>query len=343
LSFGVVPRTVMAIAVICSFPRWLVSFAPPRTGEPLSILELQQETPPAPPSPDQEKKESAPESDKQTQGPAAPRRPPDNPTQQAWDLIDKAVHSDKTSERAIVISSLSLLPQNARAVKLAEAALLDDKPEVRAAAAETLGELHYKSSIPKLRSMLEDKEPAVVLATAHALLLMHDEAAYEVYYEILTGERKVSKGLIASQTSILHDPKKLAKLGIEEGISNAVPFGGFGIEAYRLMSNNKGARVRAAAAKELADDPDPASTKALINAAGDSDWTVRASAIESLAKRADPSALETVELYMYDDKSEVKYNAATATLRLLAIQGAREPGKRPERKKRGKRSPDASK
>ncbi len=253
-----------------------------------------------------------------------PARPvPENPEQQAWDLLEKAVHSDKVSERTTSVSALSLLPDNTHALKLAEAALLDDKAEVRAAAAVTLGELRSKSSIPKLRSMLEDKDPSVVLAATHALQQMHDEAAYDVYYEILTGERKVSKGLIASQTSILHDPKKLAKLGIEEGISNAVPFGGFGVEAYRLMSKNEGARLRASAARELADDPDPASTKALTNAAGDNDWTVRASALEALAKRGDPSALKTVELYMYDDRSEVKYNAAAATLRLLAIRGAR--------------------
>lgn len=248
---------------------------------------------------------------------------PQDPGRQAWDLLEKAAHSDKASERITSIRALGLLPNNSRALKLAEAALLDEKPEVRSTAASTLGELRFKSSIPKLRSMLEDKEPSVVLAAAHALQNLNDEAAYEVFYEILTGERKASKGLIADQTSILHDPKKLAKLGIEEGISNVVPFGGFGVYAYRMMSKNQGARVRAAAAKELAEDPDPASTKALMNAAGDNDWTVRASAIEGLAKRNDPSALSVVELYMYDDKSEVKYNAAATTLRLMSPQPAK--------------------
>ena len=280
----------------------------------------QEPTPPA-------TENQAPPAQTQEQQPAPPkpRAPADDPSRQAWDLLNQASHSDKTSERVTSIRSLSLMVNNRQALTLAEAALLDDKPEVRSSAAATLGELQFKSSIPKLRSMLEDKDPSVVLAAAHALQKMKDEAAYEVYYEILTGERKASQGLIASQTSILHDPKKLAKLGIEEGVSNVVPFGGFGVEAYRLMSKNEGARVRASAAKELGEDPDPASTKALVNAAGDKDWTVRASAIEALAKRGDPSVLSTIELFMYDDRSEVKYNAAAATLHLLSVQQGRTP------------------
>ena len=280
------------------------------------------------------------ETQEQPAPPPKPRPLSEDPTRQAWDLLNDAQHSDKASERVTSVRALSLMQNNRTALKLAEAALLDDKPEVRSSAESTLGELRFKSSIPKLRSMLEDKDPSVVLAAAHALEDMHDEAAYEVFYEILTGERKASKGLIADQTSILHDPKKLAKLGIEESISNVVPFGGFGIEAYRLMSKNEGARVRAAAARQLADDPDPASTKALTNAVGDDDWTVRASALEALAKRGDPTALGTVQLYMYDDKSEVKYNAAAATLHLLAIRDGRE--RKPKPRSRATRSRSSS-
>jgi HEAT repeat protein len=287
-----------------------------------------------------QQEENKPAESKQQQQekvPAQPRPLPENPETLAWDVLNKAMHSDKLSERVTSVQALSLMAENTTALKLAETALLDDKPEVRAAAAATLGELHYKSSIPKLRSILEDKDPTVVLAAAQALEKMHDESAYEVYYEILTGERKASKGLIASgiaETSILHDPKKLAKLGIEESISNVVPFGGYGVAAYRLMSRNEGARLRASAAKELADDPDPSSTKALVNAAGDNDWTVRASALEALSKRDDPSVLNTVELYLYDDKIEVKYNAAAATLHLLDIQHTRHPGGRDRREKK---------
>ena len=81
--------------------------------------------------------------------------------------------------------------------------------------------------------------------------------------------------------------------------------------------------VRAASARVLAEDPDPAITKVLAEQAGDESWIVRAAALEALAKRGDPSALDTVEVYLTDEKDIVKYTAAAATVRLLAIKLAR--------------------
>lgn len=73
---------------------------------------------------------------------------------------------------------------------------------MRAAAAAALGGMNSRKSISKLRMALNDKDPSVVLAEAHAVELMHDKSAYEVYCEVLNGERKTGKGLIAYQTSM---------------------------------------------------------------------------------------------------------------------------------------------
>jgi hypothetical protein len=135
------------------------------------------------------------------------------------------------------------------------------------------------------------------------------------------GERKTGKGLIASQASILHDPKKMAELGFEEGIG-FVPFAGIGWGAIKAIRKDDSSPVRAAAAKVLARDPDPAATKALAEATGDDSWIVRAAALEALAKRGDPSALPTVEQYMSDEKNAIKFTAAAAVIHLTAIKVA---------------------
>lgn len=281
----------------------------------------QQET--APPAIESPPRPAEPEA--QTTAPARSSR------DEAWQLLDEAYAGDKTSQRADAVRVLGLLTGDAKALRMAEKALSDEKSEVRTAAATALGEMKSKSSIPKLVKAMDDEDPAVALAAAHALDLMHDDRAYDVYYEILTGERKSNKGLIASQTEMLKDPKKLAELGFSEGIG-FIPFASIPWEAFKVIKKDDSSPVRVAAAKVLVNDPDPASTKALEKATGDKSWLVRAAALESLAKRGDPRALDTVELYMSDDKDAVKYTAAAATLRLMTIRETK-----PAKKKAGTR------
>jgi len=132
--------------------------------------------------------------------------------------------------------------------------------------------------------------------------------------------------------STFSDPKKMAQLGFEEGIG-FVPFAGIGWKAIKEVRKDDSSPVRAAAAKVLADDPDPATTKVLEEAAGDKSWIVRAAALEALARRGDPSALETVELYIGDEKDVVRYTAAASALRLIASKEAK-PEARKTRKQR---------
>jgi HEAT repeat protein len=302
------------------------------------------QTNPSAPTPSNEPAEqpaTQPQTGKPRQQPTSTRRTPKVPKERAWQILDTACTGDKTSGRAMAIRVLGLMPHDAKALKLAEEALNDDKAEVRSAAAAALGDMKAKASTPKLRQALDDNDPSVALAAAHSLELMHDDSAYEVYYEVLTGERRASRGLIASETSILKDRKKMAQLGFEEGIG-FIPFAGIGWEAIKRITKDDSSPVRAAAAKVLAKDPDPAATKALAEAAGDESWLVRAAALEALAKRGDPSALDPVEQSMSDEKEVVRYTAAAAVLRLIAIKESgltvkeRKKKQKKEKEKEGK-------
>jgi len=170
--------------------------------------------------------------------------------EEAWQILNTGCSGHSTGDRATAIRVLGLIPNDKRARKLAEKGLVDDKPEVRSAAAAALGDMKSRSSIPKLRQALDDPDPSVALAAAHALDLMHDDSAYSVYYEVLTGDRKSGKGLIASQTAILKDPKKMAQLGFEQGVG-FIPFAGIGWEAFKVIRKDDSSPVRAAAAKPI--------------------------------------------------------------------------------------------
>src|SRR5258706_1067450 len=279
---------------------------PPATNEPA------QSSPTQPPTTQPRASESG------QQAPATPKGRK-NPKVEAWEILDDACTGNKTITRAMAIRVLGLMPNDAKALRLAAKSLADEKPQVTAAAPTALGDMKSRSSIPKLKEALDDTDPAVALAAAHALDEMHDESAFEVYYEVLTGQRKAGKGLVASQAAVLKDPKKMALLGFEQGIG-FVPFADIGWVAFRTMKKDDTSPVRAAAAKVLAKDPDPAATKALADAADDKSWLVRAAALEALAKRGDPAGLDAVRPPKSDKREAVRYTAAAAVVRLAAIE-----------------------
>ena len=243
------------------------------------------------------------------------------PQQQAWDILQAGISDKSASKRAQAVRALGLLPGNRRAVAAAERALEDNEPAVRAAAATALGQMGSTASIPKLRKMLSDKEASVVLAAAHAMRALHDPIAYEVFYEILTGERKSSGGLISGGMETLKDRKKLAQLGFEQGIG-FVPFAGMGYSAFKALTKDDTSPVRAAAAKILSSDPDPRSGQALVQAASDKKWMVQVAALEAIAKRGDPALLNGIVPVMSDKNEAVRLTAAAAVFRLSALAKA---------------------
>lgn len=244
----------------------------------------------------------------------------ESPKHKAWDMLMTAAFSKSMSDRANGIRALGLLRTDKRARELAEYALKDPNASVRASAATALGQMHATESIPKLQKALSDKKIPVVMAAAHSLRELNDsKSAYDIYYDLLTGERKSNDGLIAQQINTLKDPKELAKIGFSEGIGY-IPFAGIGWDAYRTLHKQDPNPVRALAATYLAHDPDPASAKALVKATEDKNWIVRAAAVEAIAVRGDARLLPEVQMKFTDRNPKVRYSAAAAVIRLSEVE-----------------------
>ena len=241
------------------------------------------------------------------------------PRQQAWTVLNSGLAHTKAQHRVEAVRALSLVTGESAPVKLALHALAADNAEVRAAAATTLGQLHAATAIPELRQALSDKEIAVVLAASQALYQLRDKSAYGVYYAILMGDKKASDGLIQSQLDRLKDPKKVALLGFQEGMG-FVPYGGIGVEAYRVAKNDN-SQVRAVAARFLAHDPDPMSGDALVQIAlADNNATVRQAALDALAERGDATCIERLQRNLSDPKVAIRYRTAAVILHLSDLQ-----------------------
>ncbi|MBZ5660150.1 MAG: HEAT repeat domain-containing protein [Acidobacteriia bacterium] len=177
-----------------------------------------------------------------------------------------------------------------------------------------------------LHKMLSDTEPSVVLAAAGALIASKDPDAYEAYYQFLTGERKTGRGMIADQMKNLKDPKKMAEMGFTQGIG-LIPYAGIGYSVFEMMRADDVSPIRAAAARMLANDPDPESGQALVKAVSDKNWLVRTAALEAIARRGDPELRDAIVPATMDDNTSVRCTAAAAVIRLSTSSAA--PQKKP--------------
>ena len=245
---------------------------------------------------------------------------PKSASERAWELLDKGVSSQNAETRRIAVSALGLTNNNIHAVRIAEKALHDQNPEVRTVAATALGKMRSRGSIPKLIATLDDKEPEVVLAAAQSLVSLKSEQGYNIYYEVLTGQRKGGRSAVEKELAIVRNPKKLAEMGFEQGVG-FIPFGGMGLEVFRALQAGSEPGVRAASAAMLAHDPDPHVATALSDAASDSSWQVRVAAIGAIAERGDPKLLSPVLAALGDAKEPVRYSAAAAVVRLSTSKG----------------------
>ena len=259
-----------------------------------------------------------------------PHSAAETPREQAWSVLDAGLSDSSVDKRTTAVQVLGLLPGDSKAKEAALKALDDPKPEVRAAAVKALGAMKAKDTIPRLTQMINDTDAGVIMATGHALIALGDNRGYNVYYAILTGERKTGTSLKDEQKKMLNDPKKMAQFGFEQGIG-FIPFAGLGYGAFKMVTKDNTSPVLAAAALTLAKDPDPKSGEALANTAADTrkNWIVRAAALNAIALRGQTSLLPFAEDGLKDEKEEVRYSAAAAVIHLSDLDTRRAPAKAP--------------
>jgi HEAT repeat protein len=259
--------------------------------------------------------------------PQTPAKPPLSLRDRSWEILHGGLQIDNTDKRVKAVTALGLMKRNAEAEKLAIAALKDQKTEVRVAAATALGSMNAVRAKTPLEVALDDNEPSVVLAAANSLMLLKDSNfAYDIYYGVLTGTMRTNNGVIKEQIKeqmkILHDKKKIAQLGLEQGIG-FIPYGGLGYGMVKTLVKSDNSPMRAVAAKKLALDPDPETAKALVAATQDKNWTVRVAALEAIAERGDRSLISKVAPTLDDDKDDVRYSGAACIARLSALPAKR--------------------
>ena len=241
------------------------------------------------------------------------------PAVRAWDILEKGHNSHGTKERVNAILALGQLPGNSHAIQLAEQAISDKKPEVRAAAALTLGRLGSPNSIPLLKEALKDRNVKVALAASSALISVGDSSGYAIYRDVLVGKRKSGEGAVEEEKRLVKDPKAmtLMMVGVAAGFA---PYAGYAWATYEVLSKDYAGPVRVEAAMKLATDRDPETELALAKGASNPNWKVRVAALDALAQQADLRLMDTVATPLSDKKQAVRCAAAAGIIRLSSAK-----------------------
>ena len=123
------------------------------------------------------------------------------PSAQAWNVLQAGLGDKTLEERAAAVRVLGLVENDPKAQEFATKALSDSKPEVRAVAADALGQMNAKSAAPLLEQNItsDEKDVGVILSCARSLVQLGDNRGYAVYNAVLTGEKNSGGGLMNEQ------------------------------------------------------------------------------------------------------------------------------------------------
>jgi len=261
---------------------------------------------------------SSPSSDSAAQKLPPATAPAPGSSEAAWTLLTTAKASEKTRDRSDVLSALTVLDANRKAVSMIADALKDKEESIRVLAATSLGDMKARSAVPALKESLDDPSAQVAFASAQALWKMGDHSGRDVFYEILDGERKTSPNLLKRKMhqakQDMHDPKALVLIGINEASGALLGPFSMSVSMIEESAKNSSAPVQALCAQLLATDHDSHTIDELRDALSDKNWTIRAAAARALAKLNAVIALPDLKDMMENDKSQPARFAAAAAI-----------------------------
>ncbi len=160
----------------------------------------------------------------------------------------------------------------------------------------------------------------MVFTAAKALYDLGDPTGREVLIAVLLGDQADSSNFFQSSMhdmkAKMHDPKGLVLIGVKEGAGAFLGPAGAGVGVAEGLLKDANASGKTVAAALLADDKHPEALKAIRQALGDKNWTVRAAACRALALAGSTSDFDTIAGLLDDKREEVQYSAAAALIRL---------------------------
>lgn len=243
------------------------------------------------------------------------------PLAPAWDVLQKGLQDSNPEKRRMTAVALAGAGTNPQALQMLYDAMTKDKdPEVRQAAAGSLGEMKARVAIPKLKAAM-DSDPEVSFVAARSLWLMGDRSGRDLIEEVATGQQKKTTGMV-SQAKLeasrrLHDPNGLAKMGALEAAGALMGPFSIGLKLATEFAKDAGAQGRLLAITLLLQQCDAESAASIETAfENDKNETVRAGAARALGTCGGKQALPKLSDAVASEKFSVQIAAAATLIRL---------------------------
>lgn len=254
-----------------------------------------------------------------------------SPPEQCRQVVNTALQDKNPDTRLQAVVALSLSSAKEPWMGMVIGMLDDKDVQVRVAVVSTLMDLRGPGTNKALHKALADDVPEVSFAATQALYSLADPAGKQGLLSVLAGDTKTSSGFVTREKRdairMLHTPRTLFLLSLRIGAGFApVPGLGMGVSSMERLLTDPTLSGRARAALLLGNEKDAATLQALKDALTDSEWSVRAAAVHSIALRDDPAQRAAVFPLLLDKSQGVRLRAAVAWLRLDSIgHGARPP------------------
>lgn len=255
----------------------------------------------------------------------APQAGASNISNTAWAVLRSGMTDSNPVKRSEAFEALGTIGPTAAVVAAVEQGLEDKDPLVRQTSAAVLGAIKSHRAIPGLKAALRDQAPEVRLAAARSLWELGDHSASrQILMEVLSGQMKTSgtfvKQEIGAAKREIHNPSALAKIGITQGAEALLGPFGMGVGFAEDIFKDQNAVGQSLAASLLAADSDPASLTALEEALLEENPGVRAAAAQALGRRAKRGAIPDLESLLHDSSAGPRFMAAAAIIRLTKRQ-----------------------
>lgn len=250
---------------------------------------------------------------------------PSSEMDSARGVLRKAAASKDATVRVQAIEAIGLIG-GSNEVRIQLEGFLDDKDvEVRIAAVKALSDHKFNASAPALERVLKtDKVPEVQFVAAKALYTFRDSQGKTWLIDVCDKNKKATSNLIAGQSrkffSNFHSVESTGGFLVTEGVGYVpVPGVGAGFSAIASLISDPNLSPRAMALMMVGRDNGSQVDNLLREALKDSDWSVRATAVQMIAFTGRSEMREGMVPLFHDKKEKVRFRAAGAYLRLASL------------------------